>query len=328
MNIDHNDTFQRMIDESLAGVLSAEKEQSLREHLSTCATCREYLSASNRVIAGLSGFSFEVNPTLNARVLTALRLQAEEGRGILARDTGDNATAQRAIQELGCICCSTLDVICRIGTRVPDGRAPGGPNAFCLCSSTGRRARLSGCCHLFARPYVCSRRLVRIEVLHDTAIGGAFGSVFGRNCSCGCLIENGNAEDSTPICNGHRGTGDPDLGALFCFRPGPFPTCYQRISQCDARSALVWLDVWRLHRGFFPCPRIYLRGRKKASKACLGLGDCRFPHTQFHWIHSLFSVPRASPWALQLLWQAYSRGRSILQPLRMLAGFQYRTHHS
>jgi anti-sigma factor RsiW len=88
MNIDHHDTFQRMIDESLAGVLSAEKEQSLREHLSTCATCREYLSASNRVIAGLSGFSFEVNPTLNARVLAALRLQAEKGRGILARDTG------------------------------------------------------------------------------------------------------------------------------------------------------------------------------------------------------------------------------------------------
>ena len=88
MKISHHDTYQRMIDESLAGVLSAEKEQALREHLSTCATCREYLSASNRVIAGLSGFSFEVNPTINARVLAALRLQAEEGRGILARDTG------------------------------------------------------------------------------------------------------------------------------------------------------------------------------------------------------------------------------------------------
>ena len=88
MNIDHHESFQRMIDESLAGVLSAEKEQSLRAHLSTCATCREYLSASNRVIVGLSGFSFEVNPTLNARVLAAIRLQAEEGRGILARDTG------------------------------------------------------------------------------------------------------------------------------------------------------------------------------------------------------------------------------------------------
>ena len=88
MNIDHHDTFQRMIDESLAGVLSAENEQSLREHLSTCAPCRDYLSASNRVVAGLSGFSFEVNPILNARVLAALRLRAEEGRGIPARDTG------------------------------------------------------------------------------------------------------------------------------------------------------------------------------------------------------------------------------------------------
>ena len=80
MNIDHHESFQRMIDESLAGAISAEKEQSLREHLSTCAPCKEYLSASNRVIAGLSGFSFEVNPTLNARVLVALKLQAQQVR--------------------------------------------------------------------------------------------------------------------------------------------------------------------------------------------------------------------------------------------------------
>src|SRR5580700_8109600 len=33
-------------------------------------------------------------------------------------------------------------------------------------------------------------------------------------------------------------------------------------------------------------------------------------------------------WAWQFLWQAYSRGRSVLLTLRMLAGFQYRTHHS
>ncbi len=88
MNLDHHDSFQRMIDESLAGAISAEKERSLREHLSTCAPCREYLSSSNRVIAGLSGFSFEVNPNLNARVLTALRLQAEDGRESHARDIG------------------------------------------------------------------------------------------------------------------------------------------------------------------------------------------------------------------------------------------------
>lgn len=80
MNLDHHDSFQRMIDESLAGAISAEKEQSLREHLAACALCLEYLSANNRVIAGLSGFSFELNPTLNARVLVALKLQAQPNR--------------------------------------------------------------------------------------------------------------------------------------------------------------------------------------------------------------------------------------------------------
>jgi hypothetical protein len=78
MILDHHESFQHMIDQSLAGAISAEKEQSLREHLSTCVPCKEYLSASNRVIAGLSGFSFDVSPTLNSRVLAALRLQVQE----------------------------------------------------------------------------------------------------------------------------------------------------------------------------------------------------------------------------------------------------------
>jgi predicted anti-sigma-YlaC factor YlaD len=78
MNIDHHESFQHMIDESLAGSISAEREQSLREHLDTCVPCREYLSASNRVIAGLGGFSFEVDPTLNARVFASLRLPAQQ----------------------------------------------------------------------------------------------------------------------------------------------------------------------------------------------------------------------------------------------------------
>ena len=88
MKLDHHNKFQHMIDESLAGVLSAKKEQSLRVHLSTCSACREYLSTSNRVIAGLSGFSFECNPTLNAKILAVLRLQAEDGRGMHERATG------------------------------------------------------------------------------------------------------------------------------------------------------------------------------------------------------------------------------------------------
>jgi anti-sigma factor RsiW len=78
MNTELHESFQRLIDESLAGAISAEKERFLREHLDTCAPCQEYLSASNRVIASLEGFSFEVNPTLNARVLASLRLRAQQ----------------------------------------------------------------------------------------------------------------------------------------------------------------------------------------------------------------------------------------------------------
>lgn len=80
MNTDYHEDFQRMIDESLAGAISAERDRSLREHLDTCASCQEYLSASNRVIAGLSGFSFEVNPTLNARILAGIGLRAQQVR--------------------------------------------------------------------------------------------------------------------------------------------------------------------------------------------------------------------------------------------------------
>jgi anti-sigma factor RsiW len=78
MNIDHHESFQHMIDESLAGAISAERERSLREHLDTCAPCQEYLRASNRVIASLGGFSFEVDPTLNARVFASLKLRAQQ----------------------------------------------------------------------------------------------------------------------------------------------------------------------------------------------------------------------------------------------------------
>jgi predicted anti-sigma-YlaC factor YlaD len=78
MNVGQHESFQHMIDESLAGALSAERGQSLHEHLQTCASCREYLNASNRVVAGLGGFSFEVDPTLNARVFAALRQRAQQ----------------------------------------------------------------------------------------------------------------------------------------------------------------------------------------------------------------------------------------------------------
>ena len=78
MNIDRHETFQHMIDESLAAGISAEKERSLRGHLDICAPCQEYLNVCNRVIAGLGGFSFEVDPALNDRVLASLRLRTRQ----------------------------------------------------------------------------------------------------------------------------------------------------------------------------------------------------------------------------------------------------------
>jgi hypothetical protein len=80
MNIDQHETFRHMIDESVAAGIPAERKQSLSEHLDTCAPCQEYLSATNRVIAGVRGFSFAVDPTLNARVLASLTLRAQPRR--------------------------------------------------------------------------------------------------------------------------------------------------------------------------------------------------------------------------------------------------------
>jgi anti-sigma factor RsiW len=85
MNTDQHEGFRRMIDESLAGGIPAEREQSLREHLDNCVHCQEHLSATNRVIAGLGGFSFQVDPALNARVLASLRRRA---RQVQARQPG------------------------------------------------------------------------------------------------------------------------------------------------------------------------------------------------------------------------------------------------
>src|ERR1700739_2811077 len=59
-----------------------------------------------------------------------------------ARPSAINTLAQCAIQGLGCICCSALDVNCGIGTCLPGGQVADSPDAFRLCSSPGRRARL------------------------------------------------------------------------------------------------------------------------------------------------------------------------------------------
>jgi hypothetical protein len=76
MGSDGHERFRHMIDETLAGPV--QQEESLREHLQACAPCQDYLAATNRVIAGLGGFSFAVDPGLNAKVSASLRLRAQQ----------------------------------------------------------------------------------------------------------------------------------------------------------------------------------------------------------------------------------------------------------
>jgi predicted anti-sigma-YlaC factor YlaD len=78
MQVDRHQEIRHIIDRSLVGAASSQEEQTLREHLPSCAACQGYLKASHQAIAGLEGFSFEVNPDLHGRVLSALTLRAQQ----------------------------------------------------------------------------------------------------------------------------------------------------------------------------------------------------------------------------------------------------------
>jgi hypothetical protein len=78
MRSDNHESFQRRIDETLAGEIAVGEEASLREHLASCTQCQEYLAAGTRVIAGLGGFSFEVDPALQDKVCGAINLRAHQ----------------------------------------------------------------------------------------------------------------------------------------------------------------------------------------------------------------------------------------------------------
>jgi hypothetical protein len=78
MRSDEHESFQRRIDETLAGEIAVGKEESLREHLQSCMECQEYLAASTRVIAGLGGFSFDVDPALEEKVFASISLRAQQ----------------------------------------------------------------------------------------------------------------------------------------------------------------------------------------------------------------------------------------------------------
>ena len=61
-----------LIDKLLTGTITPQEERSLHEHLRDCSACQQQMDASRRAIAGLSGFSFAVNPDLNAQVQNAI----------------------------------------------------------------------------------------------------------------------------------------------------------------------------------------------------------------------------------------------------------------
>jgi len=78
MTSDRHEVFRNMIDEALVAGTSASAQPVLNEHLQTCAQCREYLDATTRAIASLGGFSFELDPSLQARVADAITLRAQQ----------------------------------------------------------------------------------------------------------------------------------------------------------------------------------------------------------------------------------------------------------
>jgi hypothetical protein len=84
MQTDRHQPICHIIDKSLVGTASLEEQQTLREHLLACTSCNEYLGASHRAIAGLGGFSFDVDPALQERVLASLARQQSETKRILS----------------------------------------------------------------------------------------------------------------------------------------------------------------------------------------------------------------------------------------------------
>jgi predicted anti-sigma-YlaC factor YlaD len=75
MQVDRHEPICQLIDKSLTGAATLDEERSLQDHLSTCAACRQYLETSQRAILSLSGFAFEVNPSLQEKVMEALVAQ-------------------------------------------------------------------------------------------------------------------------------------------------------------------------------------------------------------------------------------------------------------
>jgi anti-sigma factor RsiW len=78
MQADLHNAMRHIIDKSLVGEASAQEQHSLREHLRACVQCERYAENGRRAIAGLSGFSFAADPSLQAKVHAALDLRMQQ----------------------------------------------------------------------------------------------------------------------------------------------------------------------------------------------------------------------------------------------------------
>ena len=77
MTTDVHALCRQRIDDALLAKRPPHEDPELRDHVQTCRLCEEYLDTSNRVIAGLDSFHFEVDPLLETRVAEALWLRVD-----------------------------------------------------------------------------------------------------------------------------------------------------------------------------------------------------------------------------------------------------------
>ena len=120
MNSEIHELFRQQIDEMLVDASPLAGTQALRDHLQTCTECRQYLDTGRRAIAALSGFSFEVDPTLTPAITASLRHRARqlEGRSLrrdrwlLASTVALLLTAAGSLLDLQCsgLIASLLDI--------------------------------------------------------------------------------------------------------------------------------------------------------------------------------------------------------------------------
>jgi hypothetical protein len=78
MQTDSHSTARGIIDASFVSELSVQEERLLMDHLRDCVVCQEYRNIGARTVSSLKGFSFEVDPDLNAKVFASLTARAQQ----------------------------------------------------------------------------------------------------------------------------------------------------------------------------------------------------------------------------------------------------------